>query len=86
MIRVQGVPITKADAHSLVRDLLACNTSVSQSAAQRIWDGLFADADSIELDPPHLEAILRVLDNPPDTLRFFRAALAEDASRAHPAA
>ena len=78
MIKLQGVPITKSDARSLVTTLLAVDTPDTVSAARTIYDALYADADSVNLTTEQRDAVLLVLDEPPAMLAQLRGVLAWD--------
>jgi hypothetical protein len=78
MLRLYGVPVHDDDARRLVATLLADTTPEAFSAAHAIGRGLEEGSLLVALTPEQRDAILAVLEDPPDGLAELRGELAKD--------
>lgn len=77
-LRLYGIPVTDADARHLVATLIADGGPDAIAAAEIIGKGVDRDLYAVGLDPQMRDAILAVLEDPPDGLVELRGKLARD--------
>ena len=78
MPRLLVIPITDDDARWLVTRLFRDAHASAVSAALMITRGVELDLYAVALTPAERNAILGVLDDPPDSLAELRGALVRD--------
>lgn len=82
-----GIPLDRADAQALVATLIADGSPDAVSAAGRIGKRLDQGSNGlVALTPEHRDAILSVLEDPPDGLNELRGALIRDHEQRNPTA
>jgi len=75
MVLLHGIPLAPGDARLLIAILVATGEPYAVSAANRIGDRLRRGRELIALTPEQRDAVLAVLDDPPDRLASLRGAL-----------
>lgn len=78
LLRLFGVDVTDDDARLLVATLLAAGGPAAIAAAEMIVKGVERDLYAVGLNPEMRDAILAVLEDPPDGLVELRGKLARD--------
>ena len=79
MLRLWGIPVDQEDAQALVATLIADGSPDAVAAAERISVRLERGSKGlIALEPRHRDAILGLLEDPPDGLNELRGALIRD--------
>lgn len=78
MLHLCDVPVTDTDAGTLIDLLQRSGRADDLSAATIIENALSRKALSAPLSPEERDAILSVLENPPEGLEELRVALATD--------
>jgi hypothetical protein len=83
VLRVYGVPVSSDDAHKLVVRLMAYGSPDAVAAAARIRTRLQHGAPRglVALEPQQRDAILDVLEDPPEGLAELRGKLVDDAAK-----
>ncbi len=76
-ITISGLTVSADDAQRLVTTLIVDGTPTAIALADRITTCLQMNVE-LELDASERDAVLAVLEDPPDSLAEFRAALARD--------
>jgi hypothetical protein len=70
-----GIPVDREDAKALVATLIADGSPDAVAAAKRIGSRLDQGSDGlVALEPQHRDAIIAVLEDPPDGLNELRGA------------
>lgn len=78
------IPVDREDARALVATLIADGSPDAVAAAGRISARLDQGSNGlVALKPGHRDAILAVLEDPPDGLNELRGRLADDAGKRH---
>ena len=78
VLYLSGRSVTAANAHHLIATLMADGSPAAMSAAAMIQEGVDRDLYAVGLEPEERDAILAVLENPPDGLEELQGALARD--------
>jgi hypothetical protein len=78
VLRLHGIPIADDDARHLVTTLFAGGAPAAVAAAGMIAKGIERDLYTVGLNPEMRDAILSVLEDPPDGLVELRGKLARD--------
>ena len=78
MLTLYGVSVTAENARHTVASLFADGSPAAMSAAAMIQKGVDRDLYAIVLEPEERDAILALLEDPPDGLVELRCALAGD--------
>jgi hypothetical protein len=78
MIRLFGMPVTLNDAQHLVATLVADGTPHAVSAAAMVQKGVDKDLPTVALGCEERDAILSVLEHPPEGLAALRGVFARD--------
>jgi hypothetical protein len=80
-MRLYGVEVSEDDCIILIDLLLRVGRAVDHTAAAAIDRGISVQAKIIALSPSERDAILSVLDDPPEGLVELRGVLASDHRR-----
>ncbi len=78
MLILYGVSVTAENARHLVASLFADGSPAAMSAAAMIQKGVERDLYAVGLSREERDAILAVLEEPPESLADLRGALARD--------
>jgi hypothetical protein len=78
MLRLFGVAVTPENGRHLVTTLVADGSPSAMSAAEKITRGLDRELYATALEPGERDAILSVLESPPEGLEELRGRLARD--------
>jgi hypothetical protein len=78
MLHVAGTPLAPRDAFWLIERLYADGEGDAVAAAMAIEAGLDDELDAVALSPRQLDAILRQLEDPPESLGDLRGKLARN--------
>jgi hypothetical protein len=78
VLHLYGIPVAPEDARHLIATLLADRSPDALSAAEMISKGVERELYAIALRPEERDAMLSVLENPPESLAELRGALAWD--------
>jgi hypothetical protein len=78
MLRLYGCPVAPEDARLLVATLIADGAPDAMSAAEMIAKGVDRELYAVAVTPEERDAMLSVLENPPESLAELREALARD--------
>jgi hypothetical protein len=78
MLTLNGVPVTAENARHIIASLFADGSPAAMSAAAMIQKGVDRDLYAIALEPEERDAILAVLEDPPDGLVELLGVLARD--------
>ena len=78
MLRLFGIPLTPENVLHLIAVLLADGSPDAISAAAMIHRGLDRDLFAVALESEQRDAILAVLEDPPEGLVELRGVLARD--------
>jgi hypothetical protein len=77
MLRIQEIPVSLDDARALLGRLLRSDHPFADAAADRIRERL-AEGGSVSLEAGEEDAVLAVLDDPPQGLVKLRTVLARE--------
>jgi hypothetical protein len=78
VLTLYGVAVTAENARHIVASLFADGSPASMSAAPMIQKGVERDLYAVALEPAERDAILAVLEEPPERLADLRGVLARD--------
>ena len=78
MLTLYGVSVTAENARHLVASLIADGSADALDAAETIAYAVSRGSDAVALPPGSRDAILSVLEDPPEGLVELRDALARD--------
>ena len=81
MLTLYGAAVTAENARHIVASLFADGSPAAVSAAAMIQKGVDRDLYAVALEPDERDALLAVLEDPPEGLEDLRGRLARD----HPA-
>jgi hypothetical protein len=78
MLHLYGIPVAPEDARHLIATLIADGSPVALSAAEVIEKGVRRELYAVAVTPLERDAILSVLEDPPEGLVELRGVLTRD--------